>query len=405
MVFSLQRVQGIAGNPAFLLDGVKIVKTDDNTITLTSPSSNPQLPFILPNPSLGIVNSKVVKANGGSTTTKDGAEQFINNHSQGSGPYMIDTYDATSKVVLKANPHYSGTAPVYARVVLENVESATQNVNINAGTTQIATDLSPQQLKALDPAKVKVLVGEATQTDYLWFNLTPQFGKQSANVKFVQAMRHAVNYPELLSLAGQGAKQPGGMVPLGFLGALDKDPNNSYDVTKAKALLAESGYKGEPISVQYANDVSFGGVPVDQFAQAIQAEVKKVGINIKLSPLPSATTLDAFRSGKAQAGIASWGADYPDPADYLVFAPGQDLAKRAAWTAAMAPESDKLAKAAAAASGDQARDSAYIKFQQQLNIDGPFIPFLEPPDNTAYSASLKNVQTNPLLGLNISAIT
>ncbi|MHB1172512.1 MAG: ABC transporter substrate-binding protein, partial [Lacisediminihabitans sp.] len=49
IVFSLKRVQGLKGNPSFLLDGVTVTKTDDKTITLTSATPNPALPFILPN--------------------------------------------------------------------------------------------------------------------------------------------------------------------------------------------------------------------------------------------------------------------------------------------------------------------------------------------------------------------
>lgn len=405
IVYTYQRVQGIAGNPAFLLDGVKVVKVDANTVTLTSATANPQLPFILPNPSLGIVNSKVVKANGGTTTSKDTAEQYLNKNSQGSGPYMIDSYDVQSKIVFKLNPHYAGSKPAYDRIVLDNVESATQKVNIQAGTSQVALSLSPDQLKGLDAGKTKVIAGDSTNTIFMWFNMTPQYGKQVSNVKFVQAMRHAINYKDLLTLAGSGSKQPGGMVPLSFLGALNTDPNNTYDVTKAKSLLAGSGYKGEKITILYSNDVAIGGVKMGDVAQKIQDEVRAIGVNLSLNPQPSSTSLDAFRSGKTQAGVAYWGADYPDPADYLVFAPGQDLAKRAAWTTAAAPTSTKLATTAADAAGDAARSAAYIKLQQQLNVEGPFIPLFQPPNNTVVSTSLKNVQVNPIWSLDVGAIS
>lgn len=405
IVFSYQRVQGIAGNPSFMLDGVTVAKTAADTVTLTSKEANPQLPFILPNPSLGIVNSTVVKANGGTTDAKDGAEQFLNKQSQGSGPYKLESYDVQSKVVFTANPNFAGTKPAYQRVVLENVQGATQKVNIQAGTTQIALSLSPDQLKDLDTSKSTLIPGDSTSTIFMWFNLTPQFGKQAANVKFVQAMRHAINYQDLLTLAGSGAKQPGGLVPLSFLGALESDANNSFDETKAKDLLAQSGYHGEEITILYSNDVAIGGVKMGDVAQSIQAQVKKFGVNLKLNPQPSSTSLDSFRSGKSQAGVAYWGADYPDPADYLVFAPGQSLAKRAAWTEAASPNSSKLAAAAGAASGDEARAAAYVKLQQQLNIDGPFIPLFLPAKNTVVSSTLKSVQVNPILGVEISAIS
>ena len=50
MVFSLQRVIGIKGNPSFLLDGVTVTKKDDKTVVLTSATPTPALPFILRQP-------------------------------------------------------------------------------------------------------------------------------------------------------------------------------------------------------------------------------------------------------------------------------------------------------------------------------------------------------------------
>ena len=105
---------------------------------------------------------------------------------------------------------------------------------------------------------------------------------------------------------------------------------------------------------------------------------------------------DTCRGGKQQAGLAYWGADYPDPADYLVFAPGQSLGKRAAWTPAASPASDAAAKKAADAIGEKARAEAYQAFQKQLNVDGPFIPLFQPASNLVAASSLKNVVPNTI---------
>jgi peptide/nickel transport system substrate-binding protein len=89
VVFSLDRVRDLKGNPSFLLDGVEVAKTDDTTITLTAETARPELPFVLPNPALGILNSKVVKEHGGTADSTDKAEQYLNGASAGSGPYQL----------------------------------------------------------------------------------------------------------------------------------------------------------------------------------------------------------------------------------------------------------------------------------------------------------------------------
>ncbi|HMH57928.1 MAG TPA: ABC transporter substrate-binding protein, partial [Galbitalea sp.] len=65
VVFSLDRVIGVKGNPSFLLDGVTVTKKNSTTVVLTTKTATPALPSILANPALGILNSKVVKAHGG----------------------------------------------------------------------------------------------------------------------------------------------------------------------------------------------------------------------------------------------------------------------------------------------------------------------------------------------------
>ena len=73
VVFSFNRLINIKGNPSFLLADVTVSAPDVSTVVLTSKEANPAIPFIIPNPALGIVNSKVVKAHGG--TDQPGADK------------------------------------------------------------------------------------------------------------------------------------------------------------------------------------------------------------------------------------------------------------------------------------------------------------------------------------------
>src|SRR5713226_9325051 len=115
VAFSFNRLINIKGKPSFLLDGVTVSAPDSSTVVLTSAAPNPALPFIIPNPALGIVNSKVVKAHGGTdqpgADKSDQAESFLNTTSAGSGPYTLKSFSTTSEVDLTANPSYWGPKP------------------------------------------------------------------------------------------------------------------------------------------------------------------------------------------------------------------------------------------------------------------------------------------------------
>ena len=65
VVFSFKRLLNLKGNPSFLLAGITTAAKGPYTVVLTSKTPNPAIPVLVANTSLGIVNSKVVMANGG----------------------------------------------------------------------------------------------------------------------------------------------------------------------------------------------------------------------------------------------------------------------------------------------------------------------------------------------------
>src|SRR5215472_2680830 len=153
VLFSFNRLINIKGNPSFLLAGISVSAPDASTVVLTSQDPNPAIPFIIPNPALGIVNSKVVKAHGGTdqpgADKSDTAESFLNSQSEGSGPYILKSFSTTSEVDLTENPNYWGPKPFYNTVVIRNIQAPAQLINIQKGKDEVALDLSPDQASSL----------------------------------------------------------------------------------------------------------------------------------------------------------------------------------------------------------------------------------------------------------------
>src|SRR5262249_29864041 len=130
----------------------------DYTVVLRTLTPEAQLPSILANPSTGIVNSKLVKAHGGTdaadASTADKAEAWLNSPGSagaGSGPYELESYEPQSQVVLRANPDYWGSKrPLFGTVVVRNMPAPAQLLNIQRGSHQIALDLSSDQAQTLE---------------------------------------------------------------------------------------------------------------------------------------------------------------------------------------------------------------------------------------------------------------
>lgn len=401
VVFSLTRVRDMKGTPSFLLDGVEIAKTDDSTITLTSEKANAALPYILPNPALGILNSKVAKQNGATADAQDKAEQYLNANSAGSGPYQIESFNVSSQVVLKANPKYHGTKPAYEKVVIRNVEAATQKLNVQRGDSQVALNLSGDQVTNM-PATLQVNKTASANVIFLLANQDSAISKTTTNPKFVEAVRKGVDYAGLLELAGEGSTQAPGVIPSQLLGALPADQAVKRDVEGAKAALAASGLAAPTVKLEYPTELTVNGLSFQPLAERIQANLKEVGITVDLQPAPVTTALDNYRNGKEEMGLWYWGPDYPDPNDYLAFLPGQTVGKRAGWQSGAAKDIEAAGEKAAAAIGDEARTEAYADVQTKLNAAGPFIPLIQPSQNIVTAASVTGLEYHPVWTVDVA---
>lgn len=405
VVFSLQRVAGVKGNPSILLDGVTVSKQDDTTVVLTSAEPNPALPFVLPNPALSVVNAEVVSANGGTTDGSDAAESFLNGTSAGSGPYVLETLDITSRAVLTRNPTYNGPRPpAYDTVVIRNVEAATQALNVQKGDSQVALDLSGDQAAGLDRGRVTVTSGASASVIFLLLNQSPDVSRATSNSQFVEAVRRAIDYDDLLTVAGPGSEQAAGVIPTLIAGTLPADQGLERDLDAARAAFTASGVAGDAPRLAYPSDLTLNGLSFQTLAERLQAQLLEAGITIELAPAPVAVELDNYRNGLEQMGLWYWSPDFPDPSNYLAFAPGELIGNRANWSAGTLPEVDRAAAAAGASTDPTERAALYQEFQQQLNTSGPFIPLLQPPTNVVTASSVTGATYNPIWTLDVAAV-
>ncbi|HEV3460565.1 MAG TPA: ABC transporter substrate-binding protein [Candidatus Dormibacteraeota bacterium] len=406
VVFSFNRMKNIKGNPSFLLSGITTSATDSYTVVLTSDAPNTAIPFIVPNPALGIVNSKVVMAHGGTDAANadkaDTAESFLNQNSQGSGPYILQSFSTTSQVVMTANPKFWGTAPAYSKVVVRNIVAATQSLDVQKGVAQVALDLSPDQASSLGSG-LQVQQTASPNVFFLFANANPSVSRVTSNKNFWDAVRYGIDYPGLVSLAGKGAIQAAGIIPSLFLGALPQSSGLKRDLTKAKAALAASGLSNPTVTLEYPSDITVNGLQFQPGAERLQANLKEVGITVNLSPAPVASSLANYRAGKEQVGYWLWGPDFPDPSDYLVFLPGRLVGLRAGWAAGADPAVEALGKQAETTVNDSTRATLYQQIQTELDQSGPIIPLFQPGQVIAASSSVHNLTSNPTWTIDVAS--
>ncbi|MEW1951985.1 ABC transporter substrate-binding protein [Terrabacter sp. NPDC080008] len=242
VLFTIERAKGLGGPVASLLGQVSTVKVDERTFTLSSPSANFALPAILANPAFGILNSTVVKANGGTIGPDDTATGYLSTHSAGSGPYVLDGVRGSSEVRLAPNPHWTGTRPKFPELLVRNVAPQQQLADITSGRADVALDLSPSQASevaraGVDPTAspsatagpdaapapempaVTVKTMRSSTLVYLALSRTKAVNAWTSNPDFVDAVRLGLDRVSLADSA-PGSEPAAGLVPAGIVGAL-----------------------------------------------------------------------------------------------------------------------------------------------------------------------------------------
>src|SRR5213076_1657668 len=145
-------------------------------------------------------------------------------------------------------------------------------------------DLSSDQAQSIRGNKnLHVSLQPSTWVFWLLANDNPQVSAITSNKQFQQAVRYALDYNSIVSVAGPGAIQAPGIIPNMFLGSLAQKSAVKKNLTTAKQALAASGVGNQEVTLEYPSDLTINGVPFSTLAQRVQANLQAAGFNIKLS--------------------------------------------------------------------------------------------------------------------------
>ncbi|WP_373069050.1 ABC transporter substrate-binding protein [Gemmatimonas sp.] len=220
------------------------------------------------------------------------AEAAFTENPVGTGPYTMVEWKRGEEVVLTANPDYWGEAPAVTDARIRFIpQSGTRVAGLQTGEIQLATLIPPEQ--ASDSPKTLSREG----IEFPVYRLKNYEGiLQDPRVR--QAMNYAVDKDAIADdlfsgFATVATCQPLTPAHFGYNPDLEAYP---YDPDRARALLEEAGYDGEPVSllgatgrwlkdtemhevvIAYLTDVGFNIEPdIRPFSSYIEEFVKTVG--------------------------------------------------------------------------------------------------------------------------------
>lgn len=408
VVFSFGRLRNLKASPSYLMDGLTVTAPDEKTVVISSDNPAPYIPSLVTSTATAIVDADSVRAAGGSdagdaaTADKAGGLFTKAQNGIGSGPYQLQQYDTNSQITLVKNKNWwQGEVP-FERIVIRNVKSAQQQKSsIESGESRIALDIPGRIAEDIDKSRLTVTQSASPEVLYLAMSMDP--ASPTSNPAVREAIQLGLDYQALVGLAGPGTKRAAGIIPQHLTGSIPVDDAISTDISKAKALVEQAGASGATISFDYANDYTrLAGVDYNIIAQAIQAQLKAIGLNVELNPTPTSTSLQRYGDGQTQLALWSWPPDYADPDNLLVFSPGALIGERVHWTAESAPNVVSLNDAARAAVGDQ-RAPAYLAWNHAVAAQGPYAYLLE-PSFTLVAAKNVKAERDVMASLNLADV-
>ncbi|MBI2917374.1 MAG: peptide ABC transporter substrate-binding protein [Chloroflexi bacterium] len=286
----------------------------------------------------------------------------------GNGPFKLTGWVHQDHLTLEPNPSYWGAKPKLSKIVLKIITDVNTELAAYKNGELEMSRVPPGTEKTIleDPVLSKeVLRYNELVTFAFQFNVTrPPFD----NVKVRQAINTAIDREAFINQVRAGVgKAAYSWVPPGMPG---HDPElgkqYAFNVARAKQVLAEAGYpdgKGlPPIKFQFADTA--GNRVIAQFLQGQMKD--NLGISIELDPMEPKAFQQTVNEEKHMWAWFGWGADYPDPDNWLpdIFGTGASINH----TLYSNPKFDEL-KTRALAEPDPARRLDLWKQAHKLVID------------------------------------
>ncbi|MGW0966120.1 ABC transporter substrate-binding protein [Streptomyces sp. NPDC002516] len=258
-------------------------------------------------------------------------------HPVSSGPYkVVKNENDGERLTLERNTYWSASTDAERKAYPDRIDvrsgldssvinqrlSSSQGTDAAAVTTD--TNLGPAELAKVTGDKElasRVGTGHFGYTDYIAFN--PKV-KPFDNPKVRRAISYAVDRSSVVNAAGGSSLAEPATTYLPNQKSFGYTPYDHFpagasgDAAKAKAVLAEAGYKnGLSVTLTHSNSKDFETSP--EIATAIQDALKKAGITVKLQGLEENDYSDKIHGAKTEPGffLAHWGADWPSGGPFL----------------------------------------------------------------------------------------
>jgi len=334
------------------------------------------------------------------TIEKNGANWIEAGNIVTAGQFKLQEWTHNQRMVLVADANYYGDKPTLQKIMFVLYQDlATAALPAYAkGDLDVVNGLSADDFQRVNTdatLKRELTLLSSSGTGFIVFDTT-NAASPVGKKKFRQAVHYAIDREKLCTTILKGQYLPKAtLVPEGILGYQAQSPLPVAvvgDKEKARQLLQTAGYAGEEIVYTHSDAASATAI-----AQAIQADLKDVGVTVRLEQLER-KAYAAWREARGTQAFGmyfgAWFSDYEDPNDwYGVFFgnPAQEYWKTQYPQSASGKSLAELITKANATQDRAQRRTGFEQVEQQLLTDLPLVPVYSTADTVLVKPYVKGL--------------
>lgn len=233
----------------------------------------------------------------------------------GTGPFEVTDRQQGQNVQTRGFDEYWGGEPALSELEFRVISDPnTRALSLSNHEVEVAFDPPGSRVESLQNDEgTSVSVQGTPAAVYLGCNL---YKEPMDDADLRRALNYATSQSDLvetiLSNIGEPAKGP--IAESIYWSAHEKLPDYEQDLEEASALVEESSYDGEELTLFISNQQVDG----ELLAQALQQWYSDIGVNMGIQVIEDASFEDAVRSGEPHLVLESSGTN-SGAADYLIY--------------------------------------------------------------------------------------
>ena len=319
----------------------------------------------------------------------------------GTGPFVFKEWFRGDRIDLTTNEDYWGTIPSFTSLTMRVItESSSRAMEIESGGVDIALNIAANDMANLEAnPDVDLLTTPSYSNVFIGMNCSME---PFNNKTLRQAISYALDRESIVQAvySGTGSLATGPIAPT-IWGYNPNLEGYTYDVEKAKELMAEAGYSD---GLEITMTVSDSQERVD-IAEMVQNQLGKIGITVKVETLENATYLDRIIDASCQMYVLGWVTNTGD-ADYGMYEPFYTGQPTWSNTAVYSnPEVDKLLDIGQQSTDSDTRLEAYYKAQELIVEDAPWVFLCDKEEIAACRSNIQGFDASPSARYEYNTIT